>query len=45
MVAGSLPGPHKGAFNRMLIGQAKLEKLSVVVIDPLLKDDAVRVCW
>ena len=43
--AGSLPGPHKDPFDRMLIAQARMEKLRVVSIDPVFKQYAVAVLW
>jgi PIN domain nuclease of toxin-antitoxin system len=45
LAAGKLPGPHRDPFDRMLIAQAQLEKLSVITADPVFKEYGVRVCW
>jgi len=45
MAAGSLPGPHKDPFDRMLIAKAQIENLTVVTSDPIFKDYAVSVIW
>ncbi len=45
LAAGALPGPHKDPFDRMLIAQARLEKLRVVTLDPVFKQYAVTVLW
>jgi PIN domain nuclease of toxin-antitoxin system len=43
--AGELPGPHKDPFDRMLIAQAKIEKLPVITADPVFGEYGVRVLW
>ena len=43
--AGRLPGPHKDPFDRMLMAQANIEKLKVVTIDPVFKDDQISALW
>jgi len=43
--AGELPGPHKDPFDRMLIAQAKIEKLPVISADPVFGAYGVRVLW
>ena len=43
--AGALPGPHQDPFDRMLIAQAKIEKVPVITADPVFGDYGVRVLW
>ncbi len=43
--AGKLPGPHKDPFDRMLIAQARIEKLHVVTIDPVFRGYGISVLW
>lgn len=45
LTAGTLPGPHRDPFDRMLIAQTRLEGLSVVTVDPVFRDYAVAVVW
>lgn len=45
LLAGSLPGPHKDPFDRMLIAQARLRSLSVLSIDPVFHEYGVTVLW
>jgi PIN domain nuclease of toxin-antitoxin system len=45
LAAGSLLGAHKDPFDRMLIAQARLEKLSVATIDKVFKDYGIAVVW
>lgn len=45
LAAGTLPGPHKDPFDRMLIAQARIEKLRVVSIDSVFKQYSVPVLW
>lgn len=45
LAAGSLPGPHRDPFDRMLIAQARMDKLRVLTIDPVFKQYAVPVLW
>ncbi|MFZ1426150.1 MAG: type II toxin-antitoxin system VapC family toxin [Geminicoccaceae bacterium] len=45
LAAGRLPGPHKDPFDRVLIAQARLEKLTVVTIDPVFADYGAEVLW
>ena len=45
LAAGTLPGPHKDPFDRMLIAQARIEKLRVVSIDSVFKQYGVPVLW
>lgn len=45
VAAGDLPGPHRDPFDRMLIAQARLEKLAVVTTDRVFKDYGTRVVW
>jgi PIN domain nuclease of toxin-antitoxin system len=43
--AGSLPGPHRDPFDRMLIAQAGLESLPVVTADPVFGTYRVPIIW
>ena len=45
LLAGSLPGPHRDPFDRMLIAQAKLHSLPIVTIDSIFGDYGVNVIW
>ena len=45
LAAGALPGPHKDPFDRMLIAQARMEKLRVVSIDPVFEHYGVPALW
>ncbi|MCE2487367.1 MAG: type II toxin-antitoxin system VapC family toxin [Desulfurellaceae bacterium] len=45
LLAGSLPGPHKDPFDRMLIAQARLRSLPVLSIDPVFHEYGVTVVW
>lgn len=45
LLAGVLPGPHKDPFDRMLIAQAKIEKLLVVTVDPVFQLYGLSVIW
>ena len=44
-LAGSLPGPHRDPFDRMIMAQALVEGLSVVTSDPVFTDYSVPVIW
>ena len=43
--AGSLPGPHKDPFDRMLIAQAQAEHLAIVSADLIFDEYGVRRLW
>jgi len=43
--AGSLPGPHKDPFDRMLIAQAQAENLAIVSNDTVFDHYGVRRVW
>ena len=45
LLVGSLPGPHKDPFDRMLIAQARLRSLPVLSIDPVFREYGVTVVW
>jgi PIN domain nuclease of toxin-antitoxin system len=45
LAAGKLPGPHRDPFDRMLIAQARIERLPVVTLDPVFKSYRVKVVW
>lgn len=45
LAAGSLPGPHRDPFDRMLIAQSRLEEMPVMTSDPVFKQYRVRVLW
>jgi PIN domain nuclease of toxin-antitoxin system len=44
-IAGSLPGPHRDPFDRMLIAQAQAERVPIVSIDDALDGYGVRRIW
>jgi PIN domain nuclease of toxin-antitoxin system len=44
-VAGQLPGPHRDPFDRMLVAQAREEKLAVVSNDAALRAFGVALVW
>ena len=43
--AGSLPGPHRDPFDRMLIAQALSDNLVLVSIEPLFDNYGVLRLW
>ena len=43
--AGSLPGPHRDPFDRMLIAQALVGNLALVSNEPLFDQYGVRRLW
>lgn len=43
--AGSLPGPHRDPFDRMLIAQSRIEDIPVVTSDPVFGRYSVRTVW
>src|SRR5713101_9883728 len=45
LLAGSLPGPHRDPFGRMLIAQARLHSLPIVTLDSFFGDYGVNVIW
>lgn len=45
LAAGMLPGPHRDPFDRMLIAQARLERLPIVTNDPVFARYEVDVVW
>jgi len=45
MLAGSLPGPHRDPFDRMLIAQGQVENLPIITADPAFKQYQVRLIW
>ena len=45
LAAGSLPGPHRDPFDRMLIAQGQLEELTIVTSDPAFKQYPVTLLW
>jgi len=45
LLAGSLPGPHKDPFDRMLIAQSRIEGLPVVTRDPVFVPYGVETVW
>lgn len=44
-LAGTLEGPHRDPFDRMLIAQCRLEALPIVSGDPVFARYQVRVIW
>jgi PIN domain nuclease of toxin-antitoxin system len=45
IAAGSLPGPHRDPWDRLLIAQAMADGFTVVSLDPVFADYGVPVCW
>lgn len=43
--AGMLPGPHRDPFDRMLIAQAEIERLTVVTTDSVFSVYGVPTLW
>ncbi len=43
--AGSLPGPHRDPFDRILIAQAQVEGLAVMTADPVFARYGATVIW
>jgi PIN domain nuclease of toxin-antitoxin system len=43
--AGSLPGPHRDPFDRVLIAQSQAEDLPLVTVDPVFGLYGVKVIW
>ena len=44
-LAGSLPGPHRDPFDRMLAAQAQIENVPLVTGDPVFRAFGTRVLW
>jgi PIN domain nuclease of toxin-antitoxin system len=44
-VAGSLPGEHRDPFDRMLVAQAREDKLALVSIETLFDDFGITRIW
>jgi PIN domain nuclease of toxin-antitoxin system len=45
LLAGSLPGPHRDPFDRMLIAQARMQNIPMITLDPVFRDYGVTVIW
>lgn len=45
LAAANLPGPHRDPWDRIMIGQAIVEGLTVVTIDPRFAEHGVPVLW
>ena len=45
LLAGTLAGPHRDPFDRMLIAQSKGESAALVSRDPVFRDFGVEVIW
>jgi PIN domain nuclease of toxin-antitoxin system len=43
--AGSLPGPHRDPFDRILIAQSRIEALPIVTRNPVFREYGVSVIW
>src|SRR5215216_5926835 len=44
-LAGSMPGPHRDPFDRMLAAQAQIENMKLVTADPVFRAFGTRVLW
>ena len=45
LAAGSLPGPHRDPFDRMLIAQGQIEQIPIVTSDREFKKYSVNLIW
>ena len=45
LAAGSLPGPHRDPFDRMLIAQSQIEGHPLITKDSAFQDYPVRIVW
>lgn len=45
LAAGTLPGPHRDPFDRMIIAQGRLEDIPIVTSDPAFKQYRVPLIW
>ena len=45
LTAGSLAGPHRDPFDRMLIAQAQIEKVQLVTCDAVFQNYLVDILW
>lgn len=45
LLAGSLPGPHRDPFDRMLMAQAQIEGVPVITVDGIFATYGVTVIW
>ena len=45
LAAGSLPGPHRDPFDRMLIAQSQAEDMPVVTNDPIFANYGIDIVW
>ena len=45
LAAGSLPGPHRDPFDRMLMAQARIENATLVTNDSAIRDYGLPVLW
>lgn len=44
-IAGALPGPHRNPFDRMLIAQAAIERLTIVSNETVFDSYGVKRLW
>jgi PIN domain nuclease of toxin-antitoxin system len=45
LAAGSLPGPHRDPFDRMLIAQGQIEQLPIITSDQEFKNYSAIIIW
>jgi PIN domain nuclease of toxin-antitoxin system len=45
VAAAELPGPHQDPWDRMLMAQARLERLTIVSIDSVFAEYGISVLW
>jgi PIN domain nuclease of toxin-antitoxin system len=45
VAAASMPGPHRDPWDRLLMAQARLDRLTVVTVDPAFADYGVATLW
>ena len=45
VAAAELPGPHQDPWDRLLMAQARLERLTIVSVDPVFADYGLPTLW
>lgn len=44
-VAGALPGPHRDPWDRLIMAQARVDRLTIVSSEAVFQDYGLPVCW
>lgn len=45
VAAAELPGPHQDPWDRLLMAQARLDRLTIVSVDPIFADYGLPTLW